>query len=124
MSNEIKDTDEELDNSDNLLKNTTDSEITDEPLGAKSTDDQIALKIFNYLKEFIFYVAFLVLAYISFWVIVVLAVLSFVVKVFDSGQLSELNEFSRRLSLYLKECLLFSTGNRDQKPFPFEKFPD
>jgi len=90
----------------------------------KSTDDQIALRVFQYIKDFIFCVGFLVLAWMSFWVVVVLSILSFVVRAVDADQLSELNEFSRRLSLYIKECLLFSTGNDDKKPFPFDKFPE
>ncbi len=124
MNEDSKDINEEFENSDNSLNNQSDDEITNQPSEVKSADDQIALKVFKYFKEFIFCVAFLVLAWMSFWVIVVLSILSFIVRVVDSGQLSELNEFSRRLSLYLKECLLFSTGNNDQKPFPFEKFPD
>ncbi len=124
MNEDNKDINEEFDNSDNSLNNQSDNEITSQPSEAKSADDQIALKVFKYFKEFIFCVAFLILAWMSFWIIVVLSILSFIVRVVDSGQLSELNEFSRRLSLYLKECLLFSTGNNDQKPFPFEKFPD
>ena len=124
MNEDNKDINEEFENSDNSLNNQSDNEITSQPSEAKSADDQIALKVFKYFKEFIFCVAFLILAWMSFWVIVVLSILSFIVRVVDSGQLSELNEFSRRLSLYLKECLLFSTGNNDQKPFPFEKFPD
>ena len=124
MNEDNKDINEEFENSDNSLNNQSGDEITSQPSEAKSADDQIALKVFKYFKEFIFCVAFLILAWMSFWVIVVLSILSFIVRVVDSGQLSELNEFSRRLSLYLKECLLFSTGNNDQKPFPFEKFPD
>ena len=124
MNEDNKDINEEFENSDNSLNNQSDDKITSQPSEEKSADDQIALKVFKYFKEFIFCVAFLILAWMSFWVIVVLSILSFIVRVVDSGQLSELNEFSRRLSLYLKECLLFSTGNNDQKPFPFEKFPD
>ena len=124
MNEVIKEINEEFKKSDNSLNNQSDDEITSQPSEVKSADDQIALKVFKYFKEFIFCVAFLILAWMSFWVIVVLSILSFIVRVVDSGQLSELNEFSRRLSLYLKECLLFSTGNNDQKPFPFEKFPD
>ena len=124
MNEDNKDINEEFANSDNSLNNQSDDEITSQPSEKKSADDQIALKVFKFFKEFIFCVAFLILAWMSFWVIVILSILSFIVRVVDSGQLSELNEFSRRLSLYLKECLLFSTGNNDQKPFPFEKFPD
>jgi hypothetical protein len=124
MNEDNKDINEEFENSDSSLNNQSDDAITNQPSEAKSADDQIALKVFKYFKEFIFCVAFLILAWMSFWVIVVLSILSFIVRVVDSGQLSELNQFSRRLSLYLKECLLFSTGNNDQKPFPFEKFPD
>ena len=124
MSEDNKNINEEFANADNSLNNQSDEAIDNHPSEAKSKDDQIALKVFKYFKEFVFCVAFLVLAWMSFWVVVVLSVLSFIVRVVDSGQLSELNEFSRRLSLYLKECLLFSTGNNDQKPFPFDKFPD
>lgn len=124
MNEDNKDINEEFERADSPLNNQSDEDIVSQPSEVKSKDDQIALKVFKYFKEFIFCVAFLVLAWMSFWVVVVLSVLSFIVRVVDSGQLSELNEFSRRLSLYLKECLLFSTGNNDQKPFPFDKFPD
>ena len=124
MNEDNKDINEEFERADSSLNNQSDEDIVSHPSEVKSKDDQIALKVFKYFKEFIFCVAFLVLAWMSFWVVVVLSVLSFIVRVVDSGQLSELNEFSRRLSLYLKECLLFSTGNNDQKPFPFDKFPD
>ena len=124
MNEDNKDINEEFERADSSLNNQPDEDIVSQPSEAKSKDDQIALKVFKYFKEFIFCVAFLVLAWMSFWVVVVLSVLSFIVRVVDSGQLSELNEFSRRLSLYLKECLLFSTGNNDQKPFTFDKFPD
>ena len=124
MNEDNKDITEEFEGADSSLNNQSDEDIVSQPSEVKSKDDQIALKVFKYFKEFIFCVAFLVLAWMSFWVVVVLSVLSFIVRVVDSGQLSELNEFSRRLSLYLKECLLFSTGNNDQKPFPFDKFPD
>ena len=124
MNEDNKDTNEEFERPDSSLNNQSDEDIVSQPSEVKSKDDQIALKVFKYFKEFIFCVAFLVLAWMSFWVVVVLSVLSFIVRVVDSGQLSELNEFSRRLSIYLKECLLFSTGNNDQKPFPFDKFPD
>jgi len=124
MNEDNKDINEGFERADRSLNNQSDEDIVSQPSEEKSKDDQIALKVFKYFKEFIFCVAFLVLAWMSFWVVVVLSVLSFIVRVVDSGQLSELNEFSRRLSLYLKECLLFSTGNNDQKPFPFDKFPD
>ena len=124
MNEDNKDINEEFERADSSLNNQSGEDIVSQPSEVKSKDDQIALKVFKYFKEFIFCVAFLVLAWMSFWVVVVLSVLSFIVRVVDSGQLSELNEFSRRLSLYLKECLLFSTGNTDQKPFPFDKFPD
>ena len=124
MNEDNKDITEEFERADSSLNNQSDEDIVSQPSEVKSKDDQIALKVYKYYKEFIFCVAFLVLAWMSFWVVVVLSVLVFIVRVVDSGQLSELNEFSRRLSLYLKECLLFSTGNNDQKPFPFDKFPD
>ena len=57
-----KDINEEFENSDNSLNNQSDDEITNQPSEVKSADDQIALKVFKYFKEFIFCVAFLILA--------------------------------------------------------------
>ena len=78
MNEDNKDINEEFENSDNSLNNQSDDEITNQPSETKSADDQIALKVFKYFKEFIFCVAFLILAWMSFWVIVVLSILSFI----------------------------------------------
>ena len=64
MNEDNKDINEEFENSDNSLNNQSDDEITSQPSEAKSADDQIALKVFKYFKEFIFCVAFLILAWI------------------------------------------------------------
>ena len=53
MNEDNKDINEEFENSDNSLNNQSDDEITSQPSETKSADDQIALKVFKYFKEFI-----------------------------------------------------------------------
>jgi|TARA_B100001146_G_scaffold73607_1_gene65318 hypothetical protein len=89
-----------------------------------SSDDKLAVNILNYVIDIIYSIGFLVLAYMAFWVLVVLSILSFVVRLVGSEQLKEMKDFSRRLSIFTRDCLLFSTGNEDKKPFPFNKFPE
>ena len=85
MNEDNKDTNEEFERADSSLNNQSDEDIASQPSEVKSKDDQIALKVFKYFKEFIFCVAFLVLAWMSFWVVVVLSVLSFIVYEWRSG---------------------------------------
>jgi len=91
---------------------------------SQSSDDKIALVIMNFFIDVFYSIFFIVLAYMSFWIIVVLSVLGFVVRAVGSEQPDELKIFTSRLTEYISKCLNFSSNTNKEKPFPFGKFPD
>lgn len=90
----------------------------------KSSDDKIALVIMNFAIDIFYSIFFIVLAYLAFWIIVVLVILGFIVKAVGSEQPEDLKNFTKRLSIYMSECLNFSSQEKNEKPFPFGKFPN
>ena len=90
----------------------------------ESSDDKIALVIMNFAIDIFYSIFFIVLAYLAFWIIVVLAILGFIVRAVGSEQPEDLKNFTKRLSTYMSECLDFSSQEKNEKPFPFGKFPN
>tara|TARA_Y100000768_G_scaffold341152_1_gene285451 strand:+ start:288 stop:611 length:324 start_codon:yes stop_codon:yes gene_type:complete len=90
----------------------------------KSSDDKIALVVMNFAIDIFYSIFFIVLAYLAFWIIVVLVILGFIVKAVGSEQPEDLKNFTKRLSIYMSECLDFSSQEENEKPFPFGKFPN
>lgn len=90
----------------------------------ESSDDKIALVIMNFAIDIFYSIFFIVLAYLAFWIIVVLTILGFIVKAVGSEQPEDLKNFTKRLSIYMSECLDFSSQEKNEKPFPFGKFPN
>ena len=90
----------------------------------ESSDDKIALVIMNFAIDIFYSIFFIVLAYLAFWVIVVLTILGFIVRAVGSEQPEDLKNFTKRLSIYMSECLDFSSQEKNEKPFPFGKFPN
>tara|TARA_B100000575_G_scaffold68778_1_gene53264 strand:- start:564 stop:887 length:324 start_codon:yes stop_codon:yes gene_type:complete len=90
----------------------------------ESADDKIALVIMNFAIDIFYSIFFIVLAYIAFWIIVILTILGFVVRAVGSEQPEDLKNFTKRLSIYMSECLDFSSQEEKEKPFPFGKFPN
>ena len=91
---------------------------------SQSSDDKFALIIMNFVIDAFYSVFFIVLAYMAFWIIVVLSVLGFIVRAVGSEQPDDLKGFTKRLTSFISECLNFSSNNIKDKPFPFGKFPD
>jgi hypothetical protein len=89
----------------------------------ESSDDKIALVVMNFAIDIFYSIFFIVLAYLAFWIIVVLAILGFIVRAVGSEQPEDLKNFTKRLSIYMSECLDFSSQEENEKPFPFGKFP-
>ena len=89
----------------------------------ESSDDKIALVIMNFAIDIFYSIFFIVLAYLAFWIIVVLTILGFIVRAVGSEQPEDLKNFTKRLSIYMSECLDFSSQEENEKPFPFGKFP-
>ena len=50
----------------------------------ESSDDKIALVIMNFAIDIFYSIFFIVLAYLAFWIIVVLAILGFIVRAVGS----------------------------------------
>tara|TARA_X000000368_G_scaffold196259_1_gene154880 strand:- start:226 stop:549 length:324 start_codon:yes stop_codon:yes gene_type:complete len=90
----------------------------------ESSDDKIALVVMNFVIDILYSIFFIVLAYLAFWVIVVLTILGFIVRAVGSEQPEDLKNFTKRLSIYMSECLDFSSQEKNEKPFPFGKFPN
>ena len=104
-------------------KNTTKkNNVTKE--NQESSDDKIALVIMNFAIDIFYSIFFIVLAYLAFWIIVVLTILGFIVRAVGSEQPEDLKNFTKRLSIYMSECLDFSSQEKNEKPFPFGKFPN
>jgi hypothetical protein len=69
-------------------------------------------------------IGFAVLAWVSFWLILLLlAPLHFITLAITGRPNEELKHFSLRAVHYLMELLLFVTGARDEMPFPLGTFP-
>ena len=93
-------------------------------VSTESSDDKIALVIMNFAIDIFYSIFFIVLAYLAFWIIVVLTILGFIVRAVGSEQPEDLKNFTKRLSIYMSECLDFSSQEKNEKPFPFGKFPN
>ena len=106
-----------------MVKNTPKKNNANEET-QKSSDDKIALVIMNFAIDIFYSIFFIVLAYLAFWIIVVLVILGFIVKAVGSEQPEDLKNFTKRLSIYMSECLDFSSQENNEKPFPFGKFPN
>ena len=72
---------------------------------SQSSDDKIALVIMNFFIDVFYSIFFIVLAYMSFWIIVVLSVLGFVVRAVGSEQPDELKIFTLCFPIYEKAPL-------------------
>lgn len=66
---------------------------------------------------------FTVLAWLAFWMLVVLSAVQFVVLLVTGRVNAELRSFNLNLLQYLWELFAFITFVRDDQPFPFGPFP-
>lgn len=66
---------------------------------------------------------FCFLAYFTFWVLLIMAVIQLIVVAIDKKTSSDLKNFSRNLVQYLFELMAFIGFASDERPFPFGTFP-
>lgn len=71
----------------------------------------------------LYMIAFWFLGNIAFSVAIFLGALQFVVILITGNKNEELRAFSRNLIQYVWECLAFVVFAREEKPFPFGRFP-
>jgi hypothetical protein len=66
---------------------------------------------------------FAVIAWVVFWLIIILGALQFVVLLINGRANQELRDFNFSLVQYLWELLAFIVFVRDEQPFPIGPFP-
>lgn len=64
-----------------------------------------------------------ILAYITFWVLIVMAIVQLIVVAIDKKPNADLRRFARNTVQYLWELLAFLVFATDDRPFPFGPFP-
>ena len=75
------------------------------------------------LKRLLYALGYSVLAWIAFWMLLVLSLVQFVVMLVTGRANDELKAFSLSLLQYLWELVAFITFVRDDQPFPIGPFP-
>ena len=75
------------------------------------------------IVRFFYAIGFSIMAWIVFWIMLLLSLVQFVV-ILATGRINdELKGFSLSLVQYLWELLAFVTFVRDEQPFPIGPFP-
>jgi len=75
------------------------------------------------LTRLLYALGYSVLAWIAFWMLLVLSLVQFVVILVTGRANDELKAFSLNLLQYLWELVAFITFVRDDQPFPIGPFP-
>jgi Domain of unknown function (DUF4389) len=75
------------------------------------------------LTRFFYALGYAVLAWLAFWILLILAFVQFVVVLVTGRVNSELRNFNLGLLQYLTELIAFISFARDDRPFPFGPFP-
>ena len=99
-------------------------ETADHGAGASSAGaDRSALRHPFPFVRLLYAIGFAFLAWLVFWLIVILAALQFAVRALIGYSNDELRQFSRNLIAYMQELLGYVSLMRDERPFPFGPFP-
>ena len=75
------------------------------------------------LTRLLYMAVFWLLGYIAFSLAIFLGAVQFVLVLVTGNKNEELRGFSRNLIQYVWECLAFIVYVREEKPFPFGRFP-
>jgi hypothetical protein len=71
----------------------------------------------------VYALGFAVIAWLTFWLIMILGLLQFIVIIINGQQNPELKVFALSLVDYLRELLEFISFGTDAQPFPIGPFP-
>lgn len=74
-------------------------------------------------SRLVYAIGFSVVAWLVFWLVIVLAILQFVTRAIAGHVNEELRQFCRNMITYLQELLGYITLVRDERPFPIGPFP-
>ena len=72
----------------------------------------------------LYMLGFAILAYCTFWVLIVMAVVQLIVVAIDKKPNDDLRRFAGNLTTYLRELVDYLCFVVDDRPFPFGKFPN
>lgn len=65
-----------------------------------------------------------ILAWFSFWVLIVMAIVQLIVVLIDKRPNADLKRFARNTVSYLGELMAFLVFATEDRPFPFGPFPN
>jgi len=102
---------------------TTDDSADQSADTASKGDERAGLRHPFPFVRLLYAIGFAFLAWLVFWLVVILAALQFAVRAVIGYSNEELRQFSRNLIAYLQELLLYVSLIRDERPFPFGPFP-
>lgn len=74
-------------------------------------------------QRLIYMLVFWLLAYVAFSLTIFLAAVQLILLAINKQKNEELRAFTRNLVQYVWECLAYIGFTREEKPFPFGKFP-
>ena len=75
------------------------------------------------LFRFLFTLLFVVLGWLSLWVLAAIVLIQFGFLVFDGEKNHRLTQFGGQLVTYQKQLLTYIAMQDDEKPFPFKSWP-
>lgn len=104
----------------------TDSDSPHEDAQASVSSGQLKANLLSpeYWLRGIFMVLFVAIACVASYVVLVLVVIQFLFALITGSSEERLQAFGGQLSQYLFQILRFITFNDEQKPFPFNDWPN
>lgn len=75
------------------------------------------------LFRFLFTVLFVVLGWLSLWVLAAIVLIQFGFLIFDREKNQRLTAFGGQLVAFQKQLLKYIAMQGDEKPFPFQEWP-
>ncbi len=75
------------------------------------------------LVRFLFTLLFVVLGWLSLWVLAAIVLIQFGFLIFDGEKNLRLTQFGGQLVTYQKQMLSYIAMQNDEKPFPFKAWP-
>ncbi len=73
--------------------------------------------------RFLFTLLFVLLGWLSLWVLATIVIIQFGFLIFDGDKNQRLTQFGGQLVTYQKQLLRYIAMQDDDKPFPFQEWP-
>ena len=97
--------------------NSTDGQTADDAKAIPAAGDPIGVRV-------IYMAGYALLAYFTFWAVLILSGVQLVVKLVTQETNDDLLSLTRRLRKFLSHLVGYVSQETDDKPFPFGDFPD